>query len=625
MNIYRNNLFPTVIGCFLSVRNSIAGKIDRIQIGGIQVIPSSKAARLNIVFDGDINVHISNILPPSIQNYFSMLHLSSPQRGVIFTSLLQIYKFSETERLAQRLIVVCDYFLSLELLTEKMLTSVIVKAIKIVGENKLSNAIDQNKISWILYSQIIRLFPVTSRILVNDNIFKMLANIFLDVLVPDDEDCFQNKTKSKSVFSQIDDAVKFGVHSNLVLCGPVKGGKSTLLFQVCENINRQILHENAKILPFWMKSLGASFDSILRVEQVSRPLNLKVLLHGRTLLDLADLTYVTDYLKSFIGTLNKKRTAYIITIESFDVDVYLLLSSILVNLTKTISDVFYFVWECSDIDMLCLTPSTLQSCNLVVFDRPLYSLRELCTVFVSSFFLKFTPIQRENLIDIFLGIFSPCLSAVYDVNSSTLCIPLQSINIIQSGLKLVNALYYNAGIETRKLKPMLRDDISRSIIRDDATLQKIVLFACIWAIGGSLSDFHRAIFKEWFRSHIEKSAVDFEYFPNVEDPFGYYLVSDFRGHSQLMWKRWNADFIRLESQLDDVNVPFDNPTINNLAHAVLSPNFTAQTSLNWCVIPTRTIVGAQIVQSMLLKKGGQMVHYFAPFYFPLFLFKKKAT
>lgn len=604
---YRNDLFASFLGCLISVRNVLAGKIERFQLGGVTLFPSSKSVRLNVVFDGGLGSKIHSYLPPSIQSYFTLLHLASPQREAIFTILLQIYGLPDLQITSQRIAIICSYFLNLELLTEKMLTKLIVKAVKIVGEENLSNLLDPKKFSWILFCEIIRQFPENIRQRLDNDILKMLANIFLDIVVVDSDELFQQNQSTESLLPpilQIKEALLYGMCSNLVLCGPPSSGKSTLVSRICDDINRQVILENLKILPPWLNSSCMAYDSILKIESCKRSVNLKVIIDGHDLKTLNDLVYFKDYMRNLLKSVNKKRTITIVSIENFDSDHFQLIFDVIEDCKNILFGSNFFIWECSDVDTLNFDPSTLQICSIIKFNDPLFSLQDFYNDTLSTLFVKFTQYERDCLLESVRGIIESCLTAVFFVDFTSSSINIQLIGQIRVVLRLVHSLYYYAGIESRFKK----SDISAGVElnRDEANLSKIVLFSCVWVIGSSLKNLRRTAFRDWFRSHVDKtSRTIVQYFPDEDDPFGYYLVSDYRGHSHLMWRKWNSDFICSDGLPENINMPHE--FCINLSHATISSTFWAIGSLDHCIIPTRITVGAQVIQSMLIRKGGQLV------------------
>ena len=96
-----DHLLSTLLDSILSVQSAIAGKLERVNIGGIDIMPSVKMTRLCLMFDG----HIERIgsIPLSLQQLFRPITIISPQRLILIESTLAIYGIPDIENMVNKL------------------------------------------------------------------------------------------------------------------------------------------------------------------------------------------------------------------------------------------------------------------------------------------------------------------------------------------------------------------------------------------------------------------------------------------------------------------------------------------------------------------------------------------
>ena len=302
-------------------------------------------------------------------------------------------------------------------------------------------------------------------------------------------------------------------------------------------------------------------------------------------------------------------------------------------------DSYFLIWECNIGDLAGLSPTAFYRSSILHLNEPRYFTLSEYTIRIAQRLFD----QSDVLINSILCVLKPILNSFVDKY-----VQLQNMNdygytkmcLTQSVLKLVRDMYYNCGGDHRQHfneQYAGRDEVITW--RSPASVKRIILFSCIWAIGTLPSWGGRKNFTLWFDSHFKTmQRSEPSNFPPLHDPFAYILRFDPDDVNELCWAycfgsyvvKYSADGsedgTRIRKNMEDANDnQFDSPSgtsgnnvpefirwrfprENRLPRVLCDRSFRCNSNFRSTIeiMPTKESVALQLIQRIFLHNGGVM-------------------
>ena len=267
-----HQLLLTLMGSLLEVKSALGGKMDRVTIGNIQLIPSSRAARFTLLFNGTFAA--AAVLPMSLQDTFRPIYLLSPNMDLVFRAVAGAYLMPQPEILGVKLHSIMEHLISSSILNRSQAMCFTVEALKEIGYCNIIDPINPSKLPLMLFVDILKSIPMTARRYLSINEMELVCKLYLD--------------------ASFDDGLRT---MNILLANPLHALDSIAAGKIHQEKPNSILSELSK-------DYQISSDGMSQINKSNLP---NAAMFRRLSISIPDTGDLSDQLGEFKGIANAKK------------------------------------------------------------------------------------------------------------------------------------------------------------------------------------------------------------------------------------------------------------------------------------------------------------------------------
>ena len=230
-----DGVFSVLIDTLSAVSHAIQGRIERVVVGGVQILSASSQPRIAVLFDNSSTSLLggafnrpTGYIPASLQSLLRPLSLLEPTRQVLIHSLCVAYEFPYAAVMCMRLEALCNWLVLDSVVHRSQMLRLVLNAVRAVGALQEKSPQDVTKLPLLIFKQILVDLPALCKARLTVEKIKIACSIYLESTCTDAEAAVLQSLEMGDTgpASQISSAIMQQKSPNLMVTGLAGTGKS---------------------------------------------------------------------------------------------------------------------------------------------------------------------------------------------------------------------------------------------------------------------------------------------------------------------------------------------------------------------------------------------------------------